>query len=557
MKLLYKLVMLIHMKGLLKDLASQISGEVTTSASAREYFSTDGSIFTVKPEIIIYPRNETDVVNTVKFLSWQAQEGKKVSLTARGKGTDQSGAAIGTGAVLVFPSHMKKLVDMNKNGITVQPGMIYGTLQTVLHSHFQFLPPYPASIDFSTIGGAIANNAAGEKSVKYGSTRNWVNGLRVVLSNGDVIETFRLNKKQLRKKQQQADFEGHLYRETDRIISENWSTIQQSKVKVSKNSSGYDIWDVKAADGSFDLSQLFIGSQGTLGIVSEITLNTTSFNPNTMLLAGYFDSLEKASEAVGHLLKLDPSALEVVDKNLLEFLQKNNPQLIEGLVPTDPLPEIVLLCELDDMKSRTIKKKTKQAMSILDHFAMSTRVAIDHHQQEQLWRIRRGAAAVIWKVDGPKKALPIIEDGIVPTDKLSEFLPEAYALFKKNKVNVAVWGHAGNGHFHIQPFMDLKNLRDRNKVFDLTDEFYDLIKKYGGSNSGEHNDGIMRGVYLKQMYGDEVYRIFEEIKDLFDPLRFLNPGVKIDVTRQDAMVKMRKEYSMKHLDDHMPGSYNH
>jgi FAD/FMN-containing dehydrogenase len=545
------------MKGLLKDLASQISGEVTTSERAREYFSTDGSIFTIKPEMIIYPRNETDVVNTVKFLSWQAQEGKVVGLTARGKGTDQSGAALGSGAVLVFPAHMKSLVDIGKAGITVQPGMPYATLQTVLHSHFQYLPPYPASIDFSSIGGAISNNAGGEKSVKYGSTRHWVNGLRVVLSNGDIIETYRLNKKELKKKKRQPDFEGHLYREVDKLITENWSEIEAAKPSVSKNSSGYDIWDVKSRDGSFDLSQLIVGSQGTLGIVTEATLRTAPYNPNVMLVAGYFDSIQKASDAVEHLLKLDPSALEVVDKNLLEFLQKNKPEQLVGLIPGDTMPEIVLLCELDDAKPRAQKKKTKEAMRILDHFATSNRIAVNKQQQDELWRVRRGAAAVIWKIDSPKKALPIIEDGIVPVDKLTEFLKEAYELFKKRKVNVAVWGHAGNGHFHIQPFMDLKNLRDRSKVFELSDEFYALIKKFGGSNSGEHNDGIMRGVYLKEMYGEKIYEIFESIKDLFDPLRFLNPGVKIDVTRQDAMVKMRKEYSMKHLDDHMPGSYNH
>jgi FAD/FMN-containing dehydrogenase len=551
------LLCLIGMKGLLKDLNSQISGEVTTSESAREYFSTDGSIFTIKPEIIIYPRNEMDVVNTVKFLNWQAQEGKVTGLTARGKGTDQAGGALGSGAVLVFPAHMKALVSMSKEGVTVQPGMIYATLQTVLHSHFQYLPPYPASIDFSSIGGAVANNAGGEKSLKYGSTRHWVNALRVVLSNGDVIITHRLTKKELKKKQRQPDFEGHIYREVDKILTDNWAEIEKSKSNVTKNSCGYDIWDVIGKDGSFDLSQLIVGSQGTLGIVTEATLRTAAYNPNVMLVAGYFDSIHKASEAVQHLLKLDPSALEVVDKNLLEFLQANKPEQIAGLVPTNPLPEVVLLCELDDAKPAVQKKKTKQAMKILEQYATGSRIAIDKQQQDELWRVRRGAAAVIWKVDGPKKALPIIEDGIVPTEKLTEFLNDAYALFAKNKIQVAVWGHAGNGHFHIQPFMDLKNLRDRSKVFDLADDFYALIKKYGGSNSGEHNDGIMRGVYLKEMYGPEIYGIFEQIKNLFDPLRFLNPGVKMDVTRQDAMVKMRKEYSMKHLDDHMPGSYNH
>lgn len=551
------LVMLVCMKSLVRDLASQLSGEVLVSERARSFFSTDGSIFTVKPELVIYPRNETDIVNTVKFLNWHAQEGKKVPLTARGKGTDQGGGALGSGAVLVLPAHMKSLRGIQKNVVSVQPGMIYSTLQTVLHSHGVFLPPYPASIDFSSVGGAVANNAGGEKSVKYGSTRQWVAGLRVVLSNGDVILTRRLNKKELKKKKLQLDFEGHLYRELDRIITENWTHLHDSQPKVSKNSAGYDVWDVKRPDGSFDLSQLIVGSQGTLGIVSEIQFYTQPYNSRATLIAGFFDSVEKAEQAVQHLLPLGPSALEIVDKNLLEYLKKNKPEQLSGLVNPEALPEIVLLCEFDDFKPNHQKKKGKSALKIFEHFASSTRVAVDIYQQEDLWRIRRSAAAVVWAIDQPKKALPIVEDAIVPVEHLQAFLAEVQALFKKYKVQIAMWGHAGNGHFHLQPFLDLKNLRDRGKVYTIADDFYAIVKKFGGSPSGEHNDGMMRGPYLEEFFGEEVYRVFGEVKDLFDPLDFLNPDVKMGATKQGAMVKMRKEYSMKHLSDNLPGSYNH
>lgn len=546
-----------YMKGLLKDLVSQVSGEISTSEQARQYFSTDGSIFRVKPQIVEYPRNETDIVNTVKFLNWQAQESKKVSLTARGKGTDQGGGALGSGVVLVFPAHMKSLVAIGKEHVVVQPGMIYSNLQTALHSHGRFLPPYPASVDFCTVGGAVANNASGEKTLKYGATRNWVRGLKVILSNGDVIQTHRLNKRELKKKKAQPDFEGHIYREVDNILIQNWGLLGKTKPKVSKNSAGYDLWDIRGSDGSFDLSQLFVGSQGTLGVISEITFATIPYNPRTTLIAGYFSDLKKAEEAVEHLLKLQPSALEIVDKNLLEFVHKTKPEQLAGLVPNDPFPEIVLLCEFDDFKLKKQKKNLKYALKILQHYASGNRVAYDKHQQDELWKLRRGAAAVIWTNNSPKKALPIIEDGVVPVNKMHEFLTEANTLFNKHKVKFAVWGHAGNGHFHIQPFLDLSNLRDRAKVFKLSDDFYKIIIKYGGSTGGEHNDGIMRAPYLKDMFGQEVYDLFVRVKELFDPLDFLNPDVKIGVTRQDAMVKMRREYSMRHLHDHLPANYNH
>ena len=548
--------MLIDMNSLLQNLKSQISGEVTTSESARKYFSTDGSIFEVVPKIIIYPKHETDVVNTIKYLNWASQEGIKIPITARGKGTDQAGGALGNGAVLVFPVHMKALKDITKTTVTVQPGMIYSHLQGILHSHWRFLPPYPASIDFCSVGGAVANNAAGEKTLKYGATRNWVKSLRVVLSNGDVITTRRLNKKELKQKLNQPDYEGHLYRELNNIIDSNKELLIDRKLKVSKNSSGYDLWDVKHPDGSFDLSQLFIGSQGTLGIVTEITFYTRAYHTNSSLLVAYFDDTQKAEEAVKQLLPLSPSAAEMVDYHTLEFMRDNKPELLHG-IENDNLPRLILLIEFDDEKESVRKKKTKNAWRILAQYTTSIRSATTPREQDEMWRIRRGAAAVIWTHPGAKKALPIIEDGIVPINNMSIYLNQAYSLFDKYNVKIATWGHAGNANMHMQPFLDLSNMRDRGKVFNITDDYYKMVMKLGGSTSAEHNDGILRGPYLKDLFGAKVYHLFEEVKTLFDPLNILNPGVKMNVSKQDAMIKMRREYSMRHLYEHLPSTYNH
>ncbi len=540
----------------IRELSKILHGEVSTSERSRSFFSTDGSIFKVIPKAVIYPKNDEDVINTIKVLNWSAQEKNKISLTARGKGTDQGGGALGNGAMLVFPVHMKGLVDMTKTTVTVQPGMIYSHLQGILQSHWRFLPPYPASIDFCTLGGAVANNAAGEKTIKYGATRHWVKGLKVVLSNGDVINTERLNKKQLRKKKEQPDFEGHIYREVDRLLIENHALLQKTKPRVSKNSTGYDLWDIKGKDGSFDLSQLFIGSQGTLGVVTEITFYTAPFNPQTSLLVGYFDDLEKAEEAVRMILPLKPSAAEMVDIHTLEFMRDHKPEMLHGL-DINNLPKLIVLIEFDDIKTRDRNKKSKLCWKILNKHSLMTRKSEKPAEQDRLWRIRRGAAAVIWTHPGSKKALPIIEDGIVPIEKMSQYLQGAYELFKKYNIKIATWGHAGNANMHMQPFLDLANMRDRAKIFNLTDDYYKMVIKLGGSTSAEHNDGIMRGPYLKDLFGAKVYSLFEEVKDIFDPLNFLNPDVKINITKQDAMIKMRKEYSMRQLYEHLPSTYNH
>lgn len=539
------------MKPFLKELQQHLLGTVTDSHEARDYFATDGSVFTIKPAGVVYPKNTDDVRQTVALAKEQADKGKPVGVVARGKGTDQGGGAVGDGLMLVFPAHMNKLVKLDKDSVTVQPGIIYNTLQNILHSHGKFLPPYPSSINFSTIGGAVANNACGEKTVKYGSTRDFVKSLKVVLADGSLIETKRISARELHRKKGQADFEGEIYRRLDSLLLDNAEIIKQAPPHVTKNAAGYALWNVKGRDGSFDLSQIIVGSQGTLGVVTQVTLRTVPYNPKTTLLVGYFDSLEKAGEAVLKLQGLRPSALEVVDYYLLNFLRQNKPAQIEGLVP-DELPKIVLLIEFDDTSQLRQTYKSRRAQRILKRLASSKRLSTKPAEQERLWQIRRSAAAVIWMTHGSKKALPIIEDGVVPVAKLPEFLNKAYKLLKKHHLEIAVWGHAGNANFHMQPFMDLGKQGDRDKLFKVTEEFYDMVVKMGGSTCGEHNDGLMRAPFLEKLYGKEVCDLFRQVKQIFDPQNILNPGKKMDVNRDATKKLLRKEYSMKHLYDHLP-----
>jgi FAD/FMN-containing dehydrogenase len=532
-------------------LRQHVSGEVLTSASARNYFSTDGSVFRVVPKIVVYPQNVTDVRKTVRF-SWQlAEKGKVIPITARGKGTDQSGGALGDGIMLAFPAHMNNILEIDKDTVGVQPGELYATLQKVLITHGRYLPPYPSSIDFSTIGGAVANNAAGKATIKYGATREYTKELQVVLANGELITTHRLSKRDLNKKMGETTFEGEIYRQIDALVTDNVDLIGRSRPLVSKNSAGYDLWDIKRRDGSFDLTPLLVGSQGTLGIVTQIKLRTEAYNPRTSLLVAYFDDIDKAGQAVVALEKLKPSALEVVDEHLLTFLDKHNPNELYGLV-AKPYPKIILLIEFDDSTGAARKRKTKRTQTILTGLASSFSLTEDAHEQAKLWKIRNSAAAVIWQDKGKAKALPIIEDGVVPVEQFPEFLRSAYALFKKYHLEIAVWGHAGNANLHMQPFLDLSAVSDRQKVFKIMDDFYKLVITMGGSTCGEHNDGRLRSPYLEQLFGKDIVDLFRRVKQVFDPYGILNPGVKLDVTRADQARMLRESYDMRHLYDHMP-----
>jgi FAD/FMN-containing dehydrogenase len=535
-------------------LQEHLLGEVVNSSDVRAYFSTDASVFRLMPSVVVYPRNESDVRKVARF-AWQlAERGRVLPLTARGAGTDQGGAAIGGGIILAFPAHMNRILELDsKSGnVSVEPGINYGKLQQALQTHGRFLPPYPSSLEYSTMGGALANNASGEKSVKYGDTRSYTKSLRVVLANGEVIETSRLSKRELNKKLGLSTFEGEIYRALDALLEENQSLLDKVDLNVTKNTAGYDLWDIKHKDGSFDLTPLFIGSQGTLGVITEATLETELHSPEVTLIAGFFDSVAGAAAAVQELRKLPemPSALEMVDANLLDLVHQLNPNQLKEI--EQPFPQVILLAEFDSASERTQKKQVKKAIKIFEKHAKKHQVETEPAEQEKLWRIRHAAAVVVAHSEGNLKAVPLIEDGVVPVEKLEEFINGIYQIFHKLHLRVAVWGHAGDGNLHVQPFLDLAQLGDRQKAFKLMDEYYALVLGLGGTTSGEHNDGRLRAPYLERQYGPEVYALFQKVKQIFDPHSMMNPGVKIDVTIDDLKPLLRSEYTVHHLYQHLP-----
>lgn len=533
-------------------LRQHIVGEVTTNANVREFFSTDGGVFEVMPQMVIYPRTTDDVRKVARF-SWQlAERDKPMAITARGAGSDQAGSAIGDGIILVFPAHMNKLLELDtkKNYAKVQPGINYRNFQDTIKTHGRFLPPYPSSIDYSTIGGAVANNSAGERTVKYGSTMEFVNSLKVVLANGELIETGPIGKRELNRKKGLSSFEGDIYRQLDGLITDNWKLIHSSLRHVRKNSAGYALSRVKDEKGNFDLTPLFVGSQGTLGIITEADIRIVPNNMNRTLTVAGFTSIHDANSIITDIMKLAPAALEMVDKKLLDFIHVHYPNQLQGLIEA-PFPEILLLIEFDDANKTTQNRKTKKLAKLLKRVTDDFQTTSDYDERDELWKIRHSAAAVIAHSEGAKKALPIIEDGVVPPALFEKFVEGVYKLFEKYNLTAAVWGHAGDANLHLQPFLDLSKLGDRQKVFKIMDEYYQMVIDMGGSTAGEHNDGRLRAPYLKQLYGDEIYTLFENVKKIFDPYNILNPGVKIGVTKDSQLKQLRREYNMDKL-GHLP-----
>lgn len=536
-------------------LQEHLIGEVIVGDDARKYFSTDSSIFQIMPSIIAYPRNENDVRKTTRF-TWQlAERGRVIPVTARGGGSDQSGAALGKGIVLVFPAHMNKILELDTKAgtVTVEPGLNYAKLQQTLHTHGRFLPPFPASLEYSTLGGAVANNSGGQKSVKYGTTDNYVQQMRVVLANGEVIETKRLSKRELGKKMGMATFEGEVYRSLDALIEENADIVKKLKLNLPKNSAGYNVSAVKGKDGSFDLTPLFIGSQGTLGIVTEISLSTESYNPASTLVVAFCNDVEVLQQLINEIKALpnSPSAIEVVDDKLLNYVNQFNPNQLRNIVQ-HPFPRFVLFVEFDDVSNKTQAKMAKKMAKMLEKRQLTFKVETDEAEVEQLWKLRQSVASVIAHGNENAKAVPIIDDAIVPTVKIGEFIKQVYALFEGYRMPVTMWGHVGDGNLHVQPLLDLAQVGDRQRVFKILDDYYGLVIEFGGSTSAQYNDGRLRAPYLEKLYGPEGYQLLKKVKTILDPLGTLNTGVKIDVKLEDIKPLIRHDFSLQHLYSHMP-----
>ena len=537
-------------------LQQHIAGEILTSDGVLDFFSKDESILQLKPELVIYPRSERDIRKVSRF-TWQlAEKGRSVTMTPRGMGTDQTGAALGKGIILALTAHMNKIIELDpKTGIVVaEAGITLGRLQQVLHTHGRFLPPMSENNSYATLGGAAANNDSGRSSYKYGPMQEFVRSVKVVLANGEYIETGRLSKRELGKKLGLASFEGEIYRSLDKLIEDNQSLIDPLKKLVEHSKAGFNIGDVKQKDGSFDLTPLFLGSQGTLGTITEITLETAAYNPlKTFGVAGFAER-SQAWRAVDQInqLKDGPATLDFIDESLLYMIQDINPGILKPL--DGGVPAVLLFYEIDDNSPRTQKKIHKKVTKILEDANGQT--VEPNEEDADLWhRLRDSASMYLTRNKDKKQALPILDDAQVPVERMTEFFNEMEALMKTAGIDeYAAWGQAGNGLVHVAPMLDISSVGDRQRLFKVMDAYYGYICKIGGSIAAEYAEGRLRGQLSSKQFDEDTLQLFRSIKTIFDPTKTLNTGVKFDTDVSELKTMVRDSYQMNHQYNHLPRS---
>lgn len=534
-------------------LQEHLLGEVTASPEVRKYFSEDASILRLTPAIVVYPRNENDVRKTARF-AWQlAQRGRPIAITARGGGSDTSGAALGNGIMLVFTAHMNKILalDSRRQELTVEPGSTYDKIEQTLFTHGLFFPPYPASQNYATIGGGLANNSIGEKSVKYGATGDYVKSLRVVLANGEVIKTYALNKRELNRKLGLSTFEGEIYRALDTLLEENVELVanEKKRLKVAHNSSGYNVFDVKK-DGNFDLTPLFVGSQGTLGMITEATLGLTEHNPSTTTALISLEKLDDLNKVLPKILELKPGICDMMNKSALAHVASINPNQLRGLLH-QPKAAIHLFIEFDDSKDVIQKKKAKQLGKLIAKTGGYFKEVNNLDEQERVWKLRHSVATILTQPHGQSKAVPVAEDVSIPVANLVKFLHKAAEIYESCDLRASAWGHAGNGVVRMQPVLDLGMLGDRQKLFKIADAIYETAISMGGSITAAAGDGRVRAPYISRLYAPEMHNLILKVKNIFDPHDILNPGVKT-ATRDDVKNLMRGDYNLGRHHQYMP-----
>ncbi|MDD5357382.1 MAG: FAD-binding oxidoreductase [Candidatus Pacebacteria bacterium] len=534
-----------------KDEVQKIfAGEVLDDTETLSKYSHDASLLEVRPKLVVFPRNREDVKKLVSFVSHEKGKRPGLSLTGRSAGTDMTGGPLSESIVLDFTSHFKeKTIDAGALTGTVEPGVFFRDFEALTTPEKVSLPIYPASKQLAALGGMIMNNCAGEKTLRYGQMRDFVEEMNMVLSDGNEYTFRKLNREELQKKLLEANFEGEVYRKMHRLVTKNHDLIESAAPKTSKNSSGYALWRVwdKAKD-TFDLSQIFVGSQGTLGLLTEAKVRLVKDTPERKLIALFFKNWDDLPAVVNAVLPFGVESMEAFDdttlklgirfmpeiakkvhQSLLRFASRFLPEVFIG-IEMFGLPKLIVLIELAEEKEDVLYEKTLKIVRTLRKFPVHMRVLADGPDSEKYWIMRRESFNLLREHVAGKQTAPFIDDFIVPPEKMPEFLPKVLTILKENGIKANIAGHAGNGNYHIIPLMDLSKESERAKIIPVSEKVYELIVEYGGSITAEHNDGIVRTPFVEKMFGTPMYRLFKEVKHILDPQNIFNPGKKVGGT---------------------------
>ncbi len=514
------------------DLSGVVRGELLFGDLSRALYSTDASIFQVRPLGVVTPVDEADVQAIVRYA---AEHG--LPITARGAGSGLAGESLGAGLILDFSKHFRSIKWIDQDRVCVQTGVVLRDLNRELARIGRRFAPDPASEAHCTLGGMLANNASGARALKYGYTRDHVQQLRVVLDSGDVAA---FGQETVARKDEDPSRKSTIVKALAALLAENAELIQACQPRTRFNRCGYLLHDVLTPEG-LDLARLLVGSEGTLALITEATLRTIPLpTERAMVLLG-FRSLEAAAEAAQGCLDAAPSACELLDRRILTLTSETSP-VYQGIISA--ATEAVLLLEFD---SDAVGEATQSAQELLARFRRRTgltvhRLAVEEAEIDWLWQLRHLALPMLYAMPGRAQPIPLIEDVGVPVDRLPAFLRRTQEILRDHQTTASFLIHAGAGQVHTRPFLDYSQPDNLPRLRALAEGVHRLALDLGGTVSSQHAVGLARTPWVASQYG-RLFQVFRDIKATFDPHNLFNPGKIVGGERDALATLLRKSPS--------------
>lgn len=498
------------------DLSGQLEGEVRCDVTFLQMYASDASIYEMIPLGVVRPACVEDVVSCVKYA-----EENQISLVPRGGGSNVAGACVGQGLVLDFTFSMRRTQAVDRDTVTVQPGVVIGELNRQLKPHGQFFAPDPATRNVTTVGGTLAMNNSGSHWIQYGSPRDAVMRLQVVMGNGEVVEFD--SSQNIAATNAFPQLRSLLFASrVKRVVTQNEELIEEYRPKTKQNQAGYNLFDIQQGNQT-DLTRLLVGSEGTLGIITEATLRTEAIQRHRGVALMFFHRLDSAARAAVEIGKMGIAACDLLDRRLLSLARETNSEF-QRLIPVDA--EAMLLIEFHANDDNSLRSKLDHLVGRIQRrkkLAFEVRIATQTDQRDLYWRIVRRVVPTLYRLKGDKRALPFVEDIAIDPLKLPEFLQSVHKVLNENEITASIFSHAPQGTVHIRPFISLSDPAEVARMHRLANQLFELVLEFKGTVSGTHGDGLSRTWFLRRQYG-RLYNVFSDIKKIFDPLNVFNPG---------------------------------
>src|SRR4051812_32455895 len=531
-----------HMTETLRsELERQIDGEVRFDGVSRALYSTDASVYQIEPIGIVVPRTREDVVAAVRIAGRHG-----VCMTARGGGTSQAGQAIGPGILIDTSKYLNRVLEVNvaERWARIEPGVVLDELNAQLKPHGVRFAPDISTASRATVGGMIANNSSGARSVLYGKTIDHVLELDVVLADGSIAHFRPLTAFELDAACAGATLEAVCYRTVRELAEAHRDDIDRRFPKVLRRVGGYNLDEFVHSSRPFNLSRIIVGSEGTLGLVVAAKVNLVPLPAAKAVLTIEFDELLDALAATPLVLRHGPSAVEVMDRFILDHA-KESPvldRLRRSILLGDPG---ALLCvefygdHIEDLVARIgALERDLEASGQRCRWKR----AIAPADQARIWSFREASLGLSMAMKGDDKSLSFVEDTAVAPEKLRDYIERFLQIVRDHRTVAGVYAHASVGCLHVRPVVNLKTA-DGVKTFEsIANAIADLVLEFGGALSGEHGDGLVRGPFTEKMFGTTLYEAFKQVKHAFDPAGRFNPGKIVDSPSMTANLRYGAGY---------------